>query len=79
MEAAVKEQVKKIVGEAIKLYYDVEYLWTIEDFKDLYGEELSVISEITSDLQHRLKPLLGYVEAEDMAKKLIETGEVKQY
>ena len=79
MEAAVKEQVRKIVGEAIKLYYDVEYLWTIEDFKDLYGEELSVISEITSDLQHRLKPLLGYVKAEDMAKKLIETGEVKQY
>lgn len=33
MEAAVKEQVKKIVGEAIKLYYDVEYLWTIEDLR----------------------------------------------
>ena len=38
-----------------------------------------MISEIASDLQHRLKPLLGYVEAEDMAKKLIETGDVKQY
>lgn len=79
METAVKEQVRKIVGEAIKLYYDVEYLYTIEDFKELYGEELSVISETASDLQHRLKPLLGYIEADDLAKKLIETGEIKQY
>lgn len=79
METVVKEQVRKIVGEAIKLYYDVEYLYTIEDFKELYGEELSVISEAASDLQHRLKPLLGYIEADDLAKKLIETGEIKQY
>lgn len=79
METVVKEQVRKIVGEAIKLYYDVEYLYTIEDFKELYGEELSVISETASDLQHRLKPLLGYIEADDLAKKLIETGEIKQY
>lgn len=69
METVVKEQVRKIVGEAIKLYYDVEYLYTIEDFKELYGEELSVISETASDLQHRLKPLLGYIEADDLAKK----------
>lgn len=79
METVVKEQVRKIVGEAIKLYYDVEYLYTIEDFKELYGEELSVISETASDLKHRLKPLLGYIEADDLAKKLIETGEIKQY
>ena len=29
-----------------------------------------MISEIASDLQHRLKPLLGYVEAEDTREKI---------
>lgn len=33
MEAAVKEKVRKIVGEAIKLNYDVEYLYTVEDLR----------------------------------------------
>ena len=79
MEAAVKEKVRKIVGEAIKLNYDVEYLYTVEDFKDLYIEELSKISDVASDLQHRLKTILGYVEAEDMTNKLIESGEIIEY
>lgn len=79
MEAAVKEQVRKIVGEAIKLNYDVEYLYTVDDFKDLYTDELSKISDVASDLQHRLKTILGYVEAEDMTNKLIESGEIIEY
>lgn len=79
MEAAVKEKVRKIVGEAIKLNYDVEYLYTVEDFNDLYIQELSKISDVASDLQHRLKTILGYVEAEDMTNKLIESGEIIEY
>ena len=51
----------------------------MEDFKDLYIEELSKISDVASDLQHRLKTILGYVEAEDMTNKLIESGEIIEY
>ena len=33
MEAAVKEQVRKIVSDAIKLNDNVEYLYSVEDQK----------------------------------------------
>ena len=36
MEAAVKKQVRKIVSDAIKLNYNVEYLYSVEAFTDLY-------------------------------------------
>ena len=45
MEAAVKEQVRKIVSDAIKLSYAVEYLHTVEAFRDLYSGNLSQISQ----------------------------------
>lgn len=79
MEAVVKDQVRKIVSDAIKLSNAVEYLHTVEDFRDLYSEELSQISSVASDLEHKLKPLLGYVEAEELTDKLRASGEVKEY
>lgn len=79
MEAAVKEQVRKIVSDAIKLNYNVEYLYTVEDFKELYSKELDKIQDLSSDLQHTLKPLLGYVEVDDMEEKFKASGEIKEY
>lgn len=79
MEAAVKEQVRKIVSDAIKLNYNVEYLYTVEDFKELYSKELDKIHDLSSDLQHTLKPLLGYVEVDDMEEKFKASGEIKEY
>lgn len=79
MEAAVKEQVRKIVSDAIKLNYNVEYLYTVEDFKDLYRDELAKISDLACDLQHRLNPLLGYVEVDDLEEKYKASGEIKVY
>lgn len=79
MEAAVKEQVRKIVSDAMKLSYAVEYLQTVEAFRDLYSENLSQISQLSCELEYQLKPLLGYVEAEDLCEKLLATGEVKEY
>ena len=79
MEAAVKEQVRKIVSDAIKLNYNVEYLYTVEDFKELYSKELDKIQDLSSDLQHTLKPLLGYVEVDDMEEKFKPSGEIKEY
>lgn len=79
MGVTVKDQIRKIVGDAIKLSYAVEYLHTVEAFRDLYSEELFKISDVASDLEHRLKPLLGYVEAAELEEKLKEAGEIKQY
>ena len=79
MEAAVKKQVRKIVSDAIKLSYAVEFLPTVEDFKDLYSENLCKISQLACELEHQLKPLLGYVEAEDITDKFKATGEIKVY
>ena len=79
MEAAIKEQVRKIVSDAIKLSYAVEYLHTVEAFRDLYSGNLSQISQLSCELEHQLKPLLGYIEVEDMCDKLLAGGEVKEY
>jgi len=79
MEAAVKEQVRKIVSDAIKLSYAVEYLHTVEAFRDLYSENLSQISQLSCELEHQLKPLLGYVEVDDMEEKFKASGEIKEY
>lgn len=79
MEAAVKEQVRKIVSDAIKLSYAVEYLPTVEAFRDLYSENLSQISQLSCELEHQLKPLLGYVEVDDMEEKFKASGEIKEY
>lgn len=79
MEAAIKEQVRKIVSDAIKLSYAVEYLHTVEAFRDLYSENLSQISQLSCELEHQLKPLLGYVEVDDMEEKFKASGEIKEY
>ena len=79
MEATVKDQVRKIVSDAIKLSYAVEYLHTVEAFRDLYSEELFKISDVASDLEHRLKPFLGYVEATELEEKFMASGEIKVY
>jgi hypothetical protein len=79
MEAAVKEQVRKIVSDAIKLNDNVEYLYSVEAFTDLYGEELSKISDLASGLQNTLMPLLGYIEADNIHEQLKNSGELKEY
>ena len=79
MEAAIKEQVRKIVSDAIKLSYAVEYLPTVEAFRDLYSKNLSQISQLSCELEYQLKPLLGYVEADDMEEKFKASGEIKEY
>ena len=79
MEAAVKEQVRKIVSDAIKLNDNVEYLYSVEAFTDLYGEELRKISDLASGLQNTLMPLLGYIEADNIHEQLKKSGELKEY
>lgn len=79
MEAAVKEQVRKIVSDAIKLNDNVEYLYSVEAFTDLYSEELSKISDLASGLQNTLMPLLGYSEADNIHEQLKNSGELKEY
>ena len=79
MEAAVKEQVRKIVSDAIKLNDNVEYLYSVEAFTDLYGEELSKISDLASGLQNTLMPLLGYIEADNIHEQLKNSGELKEH
>ena len=79
MEAAVKEQVRKIVSDAIKLNDNVEYLYSGEAFTDLYSEELSKISDLASGLQNTLMPLLGYIEADNIHEQLKNSGELKEY
>lgn len=79
MEAAVKEQVRKIVSDAIKLNDNVEYLYSVEAFTDLYSEELSKISDLASGLQNTLMPLLGYIEADNIHEQLKNSGELKEY
>lgn len=79
MEAAVKEQVRKIVSDAIKLNDNVEYLYSVEALTDLYSEELSKISDLASGLQNTLMPLLGYIEADNIHEQLKNSGELKEY
>lgn len=79
MEAAVKEQVRKIVSNAIKLNDNVEYLYSVEAFTDLYSEELSKISDLASGLKNTLMPLLGYIEADNIHEQLKNSGELKEY